>query len=85
MCSENGRVVTIGPDALLFDTFRVFFVSSQGLSKNGNPDMLELFHRHNVWMIRISVVVKVNGILVKVNGIRHYSFIDFILPCFSHK
>jgi hypothetical protein len=53
--------------------------------KNGNPDMLELFHSYNVWMIRISVLVKVNGILVKVNVIRHYSFIDFILPCFSHK
>jgi hypothetical protein len=34
--------------------------------------------RHSVWMIRISV-------LVKVNGIRHYSFIDLIVPCFSHK
>ena len=43
-----------------------------------NPDGLKLFHRHSVWMIRISV-------LVKVNGIRHYSFIDLILPCFSHK
>ena len=43
-----------------------------------NPDVLKLFHRHSVWMIRISV-------LVKVNGIRHYSFIDLILPCFSHK
>jgi len=32
----------------------------------------------SVWMTRISV-------LVKVNGIRHYSFIDLILPCFSHK
>ena len=41
-----------------------------------NPDVLKLFHRHSVWMIRISVLVKVNGILVKVNGIRHYSFID---------
>jgi hypothetical protein len=39
-----------------------------------NPDVLKLFHRHSVWMIRISV-------LVKVNGIRHYSFIDLILPC----
>jgi hypothetical protein len=39
-----------------------------------NPDVLTLFHRHSVWMIRISV-------LVKVNGIRHYSFIDLILPC----
>ena len=36
-------------------------------------------------MIRISVLVKVNGILVKVNGIRHHSFIDLILSCFSHK
>jgi hypothetical protein len=43
-----------------------------------NPDVLKLFHRHSVWMIRISV-------LVKVNGIRHYSFIDLILPCFSYK
>jgi hypothetical protein len=50
-----------------------------------NPDVLKLFHRHSVWMIRISVLIKVNGILVKVNGIRHYSFIDLILPCFSHK
>jgi hypothetical protein len=33
----------------------------------------------------ISFLVKVNGILVKVYGIRHYSFIDLILPCFSHK
>jgi hypothetical protein len=80
--SENGRVVTIGPDALLFDTFRVSFVSSQGFSKSGHPDVLNLFQRHSVW---ISVLVKVNGILVKVNGIRHYSFIDLILPCFSHK
>jgi hypothetical protein len=57
------------------------FVSSQGFSKSGNPDVLKLFHRHtffSVWMIRISV-------LVKVNGIRHYSFIDLILPCISHK
>jgi hypothetical protein len=90
--SENGRVVTIGPDALLFDTFRVSFVSSQGFSKSGNPDVLKIFHRHSVWMIGISVLVKVNGILVKVNGIlvkvngiRHYSIIDLILPCFSHK
>ena len=83
--SENGRVVTIGPDAVLFDTFRVSFVSSQGFSKSGNPDVLKLFHRHSVWMIRISVLVKVNGILVKVNDIRHYFFIDLILPCFSHK
>jgi hypothetical protein len=29
-------------------------------------------------MIRISV-------LIKVNGIRHYYFIDLILPCFSHE
>jgi hypothetical protein len=58
----------IGPDALLFDTFGVSFVSSQGFSKSDNPDVLKLFHRHSVWMIRISV-------LVKVNGIRHYSFI----------
>jgi hypothetical protein len=43
-----------------------------------NPDVLKLFHRHSVWMIRISV-------LVKVNGIRHYSFIDLILPCSSHQ
>ena len=49
-----------------------------------NPDVLKLFHRHSVWMIRISVLVKVNVILVKVNIICHYSFIDFILPCFSH-
>ena len=76
--SENGRVVTIRPDALLFDTFRVSFVTSQGFSKSSNPDVLKLFHRHSVWMIRISV-------LVKVNGIRHYSFIDLMLPCFCHK
>ena len=50
-----------------------------------NPDVLKLFHRHSVWMIRISVLVKVNDILVKVNGIRHYSFIDLILPYFSDK
>jgi hypothetical protein len=31
-------------------------------------------------MIRISVLVKVNGILVRVNGIRHYSFIDAKVP-----
>ena len=43
-----------------------------------NPDVLKLFHRHSVWMIRISV-------LVKVNGIRHYFFNDLILQCFSHK
>ena len=49
-----------------------------------NPDVLKLFHRHSVWMIRISVLVKVNVILVKVNIICHYSFIDLILPCFSH-
>ena len=61
---------------MLFDTFRVSFVSSQGFSKSGYPDVLKLFHRHSVWMIRISVSVKVNGI-------RHYSFIDLILPCFS--
>ena len=77
---ENGRVVTIRPDSLRFS-----FVSFQGFSKSGNPDVLKLFHRHSVWMIRISGLVKVNGILVKVNGIRHYSFIDLILPCFSHK
>jgi hypothetical protein len=71
-------VATIGPDALLFDTFRVSFLSSIGFSKSGNPDVLKLFHRHSVWMIRISV-------LFKVNGIRHYCFIDLILPCFSHK
>ena len=75
--SENGRVVTIGPDALLFDTFRVSFGSSQGFSKSGNPVVLKLFHC--VWMIRIYVLVKVNGILVKVNSIRHYSFIDLII------
>jgi hypothetical protein len=28
------------------------------------------------------ILVKVNGILVKVNGIRHYFFIDLILPSF---
>ena len=44
-----------------------------------NPDVLKLFHRlHSVWMMRISVSVQVTGI-------RHYSFIDLILPCFSHK
>jgi hypothetical protein len=43
-----------------------------------NPDGLKLVHRHSVWMIRISVLVKVNGILVKVNGIRHYFVIDLI-------
>ena len=42
-----------------------------------NPDVLKLFHRHSLWMIRISV-------LVKVNGIRHYSFIDLNLPCFHY-
>jgi hypothetical protein len=72
--SEVNIQALSGPDALLFDTFRVFFVSSQGFSKSGNPDVLKLFHRHSVWMIRISVLVKVNGILVKVNGIRHYYF-----------
>jgi hypothetical protein len=56
--------------------FRVSFVSSQGFSKSGKPDVLKLFHRHSVWMIRISVLVKVNCILVKVIGIQHYSFID---------
>ena len=65
--------------------FRVSFVSSQGFSKSGNPDVLKLVHRHSVWMIRISVLVKVNCILVKVIGIQHYSFIDLIVPCFSHK
>jgi hypothetical protein len=40
--------------------------------------VLKLFHRHSVWMIRISV-------LVKVNGIRHCSFIDLSVPCFSDK
>jgi hypothetical protein len=57
-----------------------------------NPNVLKLFHRHSVWMIMIFVLVKVNGILVKingilvkVNGIRHYFFIDLILPSFSHK
>jgi hypothetical protein len=74
--SENGPVVTIGPEALRYP--HVSFVSSQGFSKSGSPDVLKLFHRHSVWMIRIFV-------LVKVNGIRHYSFIDLILPCFSHK
>ena len=43
MRSDNGRVVTIGPNALLFDTFRVSFVSSQGFSKSGNPNVLKLF------------------------------------------
>ena len=57
-------------DGMLFDTFRVSFVGSQGFSKSGNPDVLKPFHRHSVWIIRISV-------LVKVNGIRQYSFIDF--------
>ena len=33
----------------------------------------------------IYVLVKVNGILVKVNSIRHYSFIDLIIACLSHK
>jgi hypothetical protein len=51
-------------------------LSSQWFSKSDNPDVLTLFHRHSVWMIKISV-------LVKVNGIRHYSFIELILPCFS--
>jgi hypothetical protein len=72
-------------DRMVFNTFRVSFVSAQGFSESGNPDVLKLFHRHSVWMIRISVLVKVNGILVKVNGIRHYSFIDIISPCLSHK
>jgi hypothetical protein len=35
-------------------------------------------------MIRISVLVKVNCILVKIIGIQHYSFIDLIVPCFFH-
>ena len=83
--SKNGRVATIEADALLFDTFLVSFVSSQGVSKSGNPNVLKFFQRHSVWMIMISFLVKVNGILVKVNGIRHYSFIDLILPCFNHK
>jgi hypothetical protein len=48
-------------------------------------DRLIVIRGYSVWMIRISVLVKVNGILVKVNGIRHYSFIELILPCFSHK
>jgi hypothetical protein len=26
-----------------------------------NPHVLKLFHRHSVWMLRISVLVKVNG------------------------
>jgi hypothetical protein len=43
-----------------------------------NPDVLKPFHRHSVWIIRISV-------LVKVNGICQYSFIDLILPSFSHE
>ena len=66
----------IGCSALryLLCLFRKF---SRVLEK-GNPDVLKLFHRHSVWMIRFSV-------LVKVNGIRHYFFIDLILPCFSHK
>ena len=56
-------------DRMLFDTFRVSFVNSQGFSKSVNPDVLKLFNRHSVWMIRISVLGKLNGILVKVNGI----------------
>jgi hypothetical protein len=48
------------------------------VEKRGNPDVLKLFHRHSVWMIRISISVKLNGI-------RHYSIIDLILPCFSHQ
>jgi hypothetical protein len=44
-------------DRMVFNTFRVSFVSSQGFSKSGNPDVLKLFHRHSVWMIRISVLV----------------------------
>jgi len=31
-----------------------------------NPDVLKLFHRYSVGI----------SVLVKVNGIRHYSFID---------
>jgi hypothetical protein len=68
---------------MLFDTFRISFLISKGFSKSGNPDVLKLFHRHSVWLIRISVLVKVNCILVKVIGIQHYSFIDLIVPCFS--
>jgi hypothetical protein len=50
-----------------------------------NPGVLKLFHRQCMDDKDFSVLVKVNGILVKVNGIRHYSLIDLILPCFSHK
>jgi hypothetical protein len=43
-----------------------------------NPGVLKLFHRQ-------CMDDKDFSVLVKVNGIRHYSFIDLILPCFSHK
>ena len=55
--NENGRVVTIGPDALRYLSclFRKFSrdPSSQGFSKSGNPDVLKLFHRHSVWITRM--------------------------------
>jgi hypothetical protein len=40
------QTCTNGLVFLLFDTFRVSFVSSQGFSKSANPDVLKLFHRH---------------------------------------
>ena len=46
--SENGWVVTIGPDALRYlSCLFQSFVSSQGFSKSDNPDVLKLFHRHS--------------------------------------
>jgi hypothetical protein len=53
--SENGRVATIGPDALRYLSclFRKFL----RFSKSGNLGVLKLFHRHSVWIIRISVLV----------------------------
>jgi hypothetical protein len=65
--------------------FSIKHAPLRGKGKTKFPDVLKLFHRHSAWMIRISVLVKVNGILVKVIGIQHYSFIDLIVSCFSHK
>jgi hypothetical protein len=62
-------------DGMLFDTFRVSFVGSQGFSKSGNPDVLKPFHRHSVWMIRISVLVKVNGIF---DTLQHQSLKPYV-------
>jgi hypothetical protein len=64
------------------EPLRTYERDTEGIEESGNPDVLKLFHRHSVWMIRISVLVKVNCILVKVIGIQNYSFIDLIVPCF---